>query len=200
MIASLDILIYTILGLVPGFLIDSILRLNIPAKKREATFAVYRFIILSCLNYAIWIWKIPYIYENIKAIPLQSILIWGLVILFLSPVILGLIIIKSAKWEPVQKALEFLGWKITDSIPSAWDFKFFQKEKCFVIITLTDGEIIYGKFGDQSFASDYEEQDIYIEKLYTYDPDSKNPAWIEVQNSDGILISKGKIKYIEFIK
>ena len=65
-------------------------------------------------------------------------------------------------------------------------------------MTLVDGSVIYGLFSYASFASsDPEERDLFIEKVYSVD---KSGRMCEKAEIEGLYISKGQIKIIEFLK
>ena len=98
----------------------------------------------------------------------------------------------------VEKIFEKLKIKSIHHIPTSWDYCFSEQKSLWVIITLKSGKIIYGLFGENSFASsDPYERDIYIEKIYNVD---KNMKWVDNEGrSEGIYIAKEEIDTIEFL-
>ena len=200
MLSSFEMLFYTLVFIVPGFIMYCAVSTIVPKKKEEANVSFIRFLLFSCINYAIWSWLIYYIAKNDLAEenPLIASLIWGFIIL-ISPLIIGLVIGINSRKETIRKILQAVGYNPIHPIPTAWDFKFCNiTEGSWVIVTLKDDSIVAGLFGKDSFASsDYEERDIYIERVYRIQADG---TWVEVQRSEGILICNKQIKHIEFFK
>jgi hypothetical protein len=198
MVSNFDMLFYTLGFIVPGFVMDMIFRIFIPKKKLDVQNSLFRFIYLSCLNYAIWSWAIFIIYKSgfIEAHKIWSAVIWAIIILF-SPVIIGLLAAKQSDKGWAKKVLNPLGFNTIHPTPSAWDYKFSKiNDKKWVLITLIDGSTIAGVFAYDSFASsDIDERDVYIEKIYKI---NDNGCWNEVERSDGILVKCNQIKTIEF--
>lgn len=81
--------------------------------------------------------------------------------------------------------------------PTAWDYKFASRKTEWIIVTLKNGEQIFGWFGKQSIASsEKNERDIYIEKVYTVDMGTG--IWMPTPNS--LLIKQDQIEYLEFFE
>ena len=79
---------------------------------------------------------------------------------------------------------------------TAWDYYFSKPKASWTIITLKSGRTIYGKYDLDSYASsDFEQKDIYIEKVYIL---NNEKTWIPVERSAGILVFKDDIETIEF--
>lgn len=126
---------------------------------------------------------------------LGTLLLWfGFV--FLGPVLIGLLLGIDAKRETSRRLLlRILGFNVTHSIPTAWDWKFANMEEQWVLVTLKDGSKIAGWCGIDSFmSSDPSERDLYIEYIYDLD---ENDNWIETEDKS-VLISPGEISTIEF--
>lgn len=80
--------------------------------------------------------------------------------------------------------------------PSAWDYFFDRTPPLFVLVTLSDGSTVTGRFGSRSFAAPGRgERDLYLESVYTVTNDG---AWTEVPWTAGIWIAGKEITHIEF--
>jgi hypothetical protein len=124
-------------------------------------------------------------------------LIW-LLLIFVSPVIMGAIWGLLNKFRIIEKMLGKFGVTAINPVPTSWDYKFIRvKEPVWILVTLKDSSYIAGYWGNESFASsDPNVKDIYIEKVYKVP--LKGP-WIPTSvNNDGILIATDQIKTIEF--
>jgi hypothetical protein len=196
-IASLDIVYYTALFVLPGFVIKGIIGSLTPLK-RSSDSAFF----LSCLGYSIvncatWSWA----YVLAQSLQLFCLpLYWGVLVIITlagAAVIAGIVVaIKQSRIIP--KTLNRFGVKTIDSTPTAWDYCFSSQEASWVIITLVGGDVICGHYSSDSFASsDYNERDIYIEKVYALD---ETDTWIENAKSKGVYLSYGSIRTIEFLK
>lgn len=193
MLSTWETVLYTTVAIIPGFLIDSIIRTKIPMQKRTASFSIFSFISLSALNYFLWAWKIPALLRETDRTS-ASFIYWCIGIVFISPLLLGFIINYLQDFEIIKRGLKRIRFKTTNLAPSAWDYKFYnlnQKGSRYIIVTLTDDTVIYGAYGLHSYSSN-QSQDLYIEKIY------KGNKWEQVERSDGILITNNQIKHIEF--
>ncbi len=121
----------------------------------------------------------------------------------MSITIVGAVIIATfigiiRKIELVKRILLKLNISISNPIPTAWDYCFSkQNEGIWIIVTLKNGKEIYGLFDCNSFASsDYEERDLYIEKVYDINDDMN---WNDNPQSKEMLICKDEIETIEFL-
>lgn len=198
MIDGFEVVFYTLLFIVPGFILYITFSMMIPSKSEDFQLTAIRFLTFSCINYALWSWLIFLLNETKSTINNEIIkaFLWFMII-FISPIFIGLIIGYYRKKEVVRKLLQKLGFNPIHSIPTSWDYKFSKtKSAVWIIVTLDDGSVVPGKFSTSSFASsDSVERDIYIERVYKITDDGE---WIAVERSDGILIKGDCIKYIEF--
>jgi hypothetical protein len=193
-----DTLFYTLAFIVPGFVMQSTFSIFVPRKAEESQRSFLRFVYFSCINYSIWSWLIYLIIKTnfSKFHPIKTALIWSIIIFF-SPIVLGLIAGYCSNKEVIRKCLQRMGLNPIHVIPSSWDYKFSKISKpTWVLVTLKDGSMIAGVFWSNSFASsDKDERDLYIEKIYKI-PDEG--PWQPISNNDGILINRDQIKHIEF--
>ena len=198
-IDSFNTLFYILAFVVPGFIFDSITRKLLPQGQHDTQSSFLRFLTASCVNYGLWSWLIFWLYQTkyYTSHPLRTGLIW-LLLIFISPLIMGIIWGLLNKRRIIEKTLGKFGITTVNPVPTSWDYKFSKiNEPVWVLVTLKDGSFIAGYWGYESFASsDGNIKDVYIEKVYKIT--SKGP-WIPTSNNnDGILIATDQIKTIEF--
>jgi hypothetical protein len=197
--STFNAVIYTVCFLVPGFLMDVTVSRFFYKKSEQVPLILLRFLTFSCLNYAVWIF--PYLLFRDRIVlenPVVLAVIF-LVVIFISPLFLGLIFGLANQQQLVEQGLAILGFRTLSGFPSAWDYKFGRiNEPLWVLVTLKDGSQVAGAFGKNSFASsESSERDLYLERVYRFSED--NP-WQPVTKTSGILIKAEEIRYIEFWK
>ena len=195
-IDSFEVLFYTCIFLLPGFIIKSIMDTLVPPVKHNDTKYFFSCLLYSVVNCAVWSWaylllnKISEEHPTIYWISLLATTVVGATLL---AILIG-----------VVKQKGFIEWLFAKmrvnknhSVPTAWDYYFSKQEESWIIVTLKNGKTIYGKFSEHSFASsDTEERDLYIEKTYNIKEDM---TWVEDDKSKGILVAKDEIETIEFL-
>ena len=193
-ISSIDVVIYTVFFLIPGFVTAEVKNTIIPGKRRSEAEKTLVYLGYSVFNFGCWFWAIQLLNNRfINKTPLY----WGLLILitlasgFVTGCVLGVI----KRLNPINKILNKLKIPIERPIPTAWEYVFSRmKEGKLVTVSLDDGTYVRGAFYNKSFASsDLEKMDIYLEEAYMLNDDEK---WIRVKGSEGIWISAGAIKWI----
>ena len=195
-IDSFEVLFYTCIFLLPGFIIKSIMDTLVLPVKHNDTKYFFSCLLYSVVNCAVWSWaylllnKISEEHPTIYWISLLATTVVGATLL---AILIG-----------VVKQKGFIEWLFAKmrvnknhSVPTAWDYYFSKQEESWIIVTLKNGKTIYGKFSEHSFASsDTEERDLYIEKTYNIKEDM---TWVEDDKSKGILVAKDEIETIEFL-
>lgn len=196
---NFDVLFYTLAFIVPGFIIDSTISMLIPRTTDKQHVALLRFLSLSCLNYGLYSWLV-YLVLHLQFFTNS---VWWTAtawffIIFLSPAIFGLIVGQFQEKEITRKILQGLGFRPIHNIPTAWDYKFSKTSSAtWVIVTLSDGSTVAGRYGSKSFASSqFGERDLYLEKVYKIVEDG---AWEEADRANGILLKETAIQHIEFL-
>lgn len=198
-IESLDVVLYTAVFILPGFIMCSIIDALNPEKKRLEGQILLRCLLLSIFSDAClsWYYSLMIKWENLREI---EALYWIVLVLgasFLSSLLAFAIALIKQK-ELIYRLLRKIGLNVVHPIQTAWDYVFSEEVPQFVIVTLAGDEKVYGWYSSQSFtSSDFEERDMYIEKTYTVGDDG---IWNEDNESCGIYISKDQIKFIEFKK
>lgn len=209
MVSSIDVIFYTLVAFLPGYIIDSVIRLTIPLQARKASFVIYRFIFLSLLNYLISLplfWSCFYsrcFADNqflklnssfFLLFPLRS-LSYGLLILIFLPLFLGnLIVVFYRKRGRIIGLLHFFGIDLSSLPATAWDYVFHDICETFVIITLKNGNVVYGYLSVDAFISSSQNgQDIFVPVIY-------DKTWTLLPECKGIWIPGTEIQHIEFKK
>lgn len=114
------------------------------------------------------------------------------------PALLGLFFAKTAASRFANGFLRKLSMPGTHPVARAYDHAFAQHTgPCFVILTFSDGVVIYGYFGEQSLAAtDPDRSDIYLERVYSL---TDKGAWVEADPARGVWVSLAGLRLIEFI-
>ena len=193
-ISTYEAVIYTVMFLVPGFIIDEIVATLMPMKIYSDAAKTLKYIVF---NLTVWIWLFYLVKVNVDN---STVGYWVLLVLclLLTSLISGVVIGLIRKFELLRKMFARFNINIMHPVPKAWDYKFskIQVEK-WVIITLENDKHIYGKFGYASLASsEKDERDIFLEEIYTLDEEEQ---WVKKERTDGVWIKASNIKIIEFI-
>lgn len=196
---SFDAVFFTAGFLVPGFIWAAVLSMLVPRMSVKAESRAFEFLTLSCINHGLWSWALVWIFRGgmIDRQPFWSGL-FLFVIIFVSPICLGLLSGRAQQKEWVARQLRMLGFRPIHSIPTAWDWQFGREKPYWVIVTLKNGSRHYGQFGPGSFAgSDPERRDLYLEATYRL---LETGEWAPEEDTGGILILADQIATIEFRK
>lgn len=194
-IASLDIVFYTAIFVLPGFIINSIIGyINPPPKSKDSIF------LLKCIGYSliscsVWCW----LYLIVIKSDINPVGRWLLLftISLLGSSLVGFFIAVIKQHQIIDRMLWKIKVRTIHTTPTAWDYIFSKQESGFVIVTLIDDQKLYGWYSAHSFtSSDQDERDIFIEKAYIFD----GKKWEIDNQSLGFYIAKDQIKVIEFKK
>ncbi len=197
LIESFDVVFYTAIFVLPGFIINGIILAFNPTKKVSEGVLLLKCLLYSIVHCALWSWMYKLIFGIASKYPKMY---WFVLVLttIIAASILAVIISLIQQNQVIRKMLAFFKINIQHSIPTAWDYCFSRNKSNWLIVTLVDGSTIYGWFSTESFSSsDTEERDLYVEKIYSIDD---NNTWIENESNEGIYIPKEQIKTIEFLK
>lgn len=125
--------------------------------------------------------------------------LWIFGVVFILPILLGLIFSKIVELEPLQNILDKIGLSIAGRTSQSWDYFFEKNKACWMIIYLETGEKIGGIFGQKSFVSlTPNPKDIYLEAAYEVKEDGTFGSILG--DSFGVWVNGDKIKKIEFFK
>lgn len=197
--SSYTALIIVLLFVVPGFIIDSVLRRFIPLKNNNSESTYLRLLIFSCYHYGLYAIPIYYVFVSKLYNSSPTIIISSfLFIIFGSPLIIGflIVIIRSKNYH--EWFVKKFNVKPIKSISVAWDYFFSKTETIFATVYFKDATVVNGKFGASSYASSISsERDLYLECIYEVD---ENGNWEVKQGSQGMLIKAEEIKAVEFFE
>jgi hypothetical protein len=196
-ISTYEVVIYTGIFLVPGFIIDEIVTTLKPIKVYSDSVKALRYIGYSVFNLTVWFW----LFYLIKT-AVDNSSVWYFLLLELSllatSAISGVVIGLIRKFELLRKLFARFDINILHPVPTAWDYKFSEiyTEK-WVIVTLENDKHVYGKFGYASLASsEKDERDIFLEEIWSLGEDDN---WKKRERTDGVWIKATNIKMIEFL-
>lgn len=116
-------------------------------------------------------------------------IIAALLVLFVTPIAwpIALVAIFKSKW---------LAKRIQIPYPTAWDAFFDPRKPAFLLIHLTNGSLLGGYWGGNSYAGSYpNDGDIYLEAVYRVD--AAGTFGDPVRNTLGVLLRKDQYTYIE---
>ncbi len=157
-IFNVDKLILFFLFFIPGFISIKLYSLIVSTEKNDFSKAILEVVSYSALNYAFFS---PLFYLIFKYSFDKSHEILFSIFLFIVILIAPIGWTFLFRWLPSTKVYSkyFL-----DPNKSAWDYKFSQKQGCWVTVHLKDGRKLGGKFGKNSFASSFpRKKELYIE-------------------------------------
>ena len=194
---SFEVVFFTAGFLVPGFVWSAVLSMLMPAGTRSKDSRFVEFLTLSCINHGLWSWALFPVFKTgfLERQPWWSgAILFGVV--FVSPVLLGVLTGWLQQNEAVGKFLGWLGLRSVHPIPSAWDWHFGRLKPYWVVVTMKDGSRVRGLFHSRSFAgSDPERRDLYLEAQYRL---LETGEWGPVEDTGGVLVMGGEIAAIEF--
>ena len=198
---TLEMVLYTAIFIVPGFVMAQIIDSINPKAKTEYGYHAIRCFYLSLIADISGCW-IVCLLRNIKdSIPAQLywIFLCSSMMLFSSVVAVLLGSLKHSQlW---RRILSKLGIYSSHTIPYAWDYAFEQKDFFYVYITLIDGAQIYGLYYFNSFASsEPDDRDIFLEKVFDVTTENDIVELKERINTKGMLTRGNQISSIEFLK
>ncbi len=188
-----DKLLIFICFVIPGFVSLKIYGLLQPSAHKESENQLIDAVSYSCINYALLFLPI-YMVEKFQiqsTYPIIYILFYTFVLL-LAPVLWASILIKLRKTKFFQRAMPH---------PTArtWDYVFGQGKPYWIIVTLTDGKQIAGRYDTSSFASSSPApEQLYLEEAWTINDDGGFER--KRTKTAGIMILAPDIATIEFFQ
>lgn len=184
--------------IVPGFIIYVVKSKFTTGRIRTGPDIFIYYLFYSAVNYTLFGWIIYFIIftDVLYDYPIIKYISWS-IILFASPVFIGIIIGIADKHQWFNRILRCIGINPIHSVPTAWDYCFgSMKFPHWIIVTLKDGTKIYGYFGAKSIASSSDnERDLVLEQMFKIDA---NNSWEALKEGHGVLITKEQISYVEF--
>jgi len=196
-IDTVDAVLVALAFLVPGFILSAVLAMTFRRRSNSAADLTLQYLTFSCINHGFWSWLIVLMVQGnwLEESP-KSFAVLAFAIVFVSPVIIGLLASRMGRKERVQQILSAFGFMVHRFIPTSWDFTFEKERPSWIIVRLKDGSSVYGFFGNQSFAGDDpDERDLFIEAVFI---PKDGGHWQPVADTGGILIKASEIATIEF--
>jgi hypothetical protein len=161
-----------------------------PARALEWTNAVVQGLFYSAVNFAL-------------SLPVLGILVFGydplqhpgryltaaLLVFLVGPVLWPFVLVRIFKSKAVAQ-------KIQIPYPTAWDYFFDRREPAFLLVHLTDGSLIGGYWGGESYAGSFpNDGDVYIQAVYRVSDDGSFGE--QVAGTRGVLLRKEQYSFIE---
>ena len=187
--------------ILPGFIISKLVNLFVPTEEQAFPYRVFEYAIYTLINFSIW-HNLIKAASNIPHVPvnLEITVFSQIIIIFIGPIIIGLMWGVTLRKGFLQRSISFLGFgQVTSMIPP-WDGKFssIYEEAEWLLVTLKDGEKICGYFASQSSAATAKKgRDLFIENVYEYREDDH---WLPIPVNTGVYIPGDQIKHIRFYK
>lgn len=194
---SFEVVFFTAGFLVPGFVWSAVLSMLMPAGTKSRDTRFVEFLTLSCINHGLWSWALFPIFKTgfLERQPWWSGLILFCIV-FVSPIVLGILSGWLQQKEAIGKFLRWLGLRSLHPVPCAWDWHFGRLKPYWVMVTMRDGSQVHGLFHSRSFAgSDPERRDLYLEAQYRL---LETGEWAPVEDTGGVLVMGSEIAVIEF--
>jgi len=169
---SIQAVIVIALFLMPGFIARTVLASIYPTSEPSEARLGLAAVTLSCVNYGIWSWLVILSWQKHWYKSDGFLAFLALLILFLSPVVGTLAVVKLMQTSAFRSVRETFG--IRHPAPKAWDYFFGRGAACWIIATLKSGRVIGGYYGNESFASSFpHEEDLYLELLCDMTPEGR---------------------------
>ncbi|AIV05950.1 hypothetical protein HYO55_15030 [Vibrio parahaemolyticus] len=192
---DIDKLQLFIMFVIPGFISIKTYELLYPSQLRDSSKQIVDAITYSCINYAILYWFIDAIESqtgegSFKAVHPNLYLLFYVFVLLVFPVILAFL------WKALRESETFKA-NLHHPTQKPWDY-FFSQGKCFwVKVTLKDGSVIGGYYGENSFASSAPaEEQLYLEQTWKLNENGGFER--KVNATAGVIILTSEISHIEF--
>ena len=196
-IDSFDVVFYTAIFVLPGFIVSNIIDSINPPKKHNDSVYFLKCLMFSLINCAVWSWLYKIVLES-KELSLWCHWILLVAISVVGSAMIGFVVAIFKKLQIVKLIFSLFKINTIHSTPTAWDYLFSKPDSRLVVITLMDDSKLCGWYSSDSFtSSDSEERDIYVEIAYRILDDGK---LVIKPESQGFYVPKGQIKYIELIK
>ncbi len=192
MIDSFDMVIYTGLFLLPGFIIHGTIKLFNPLPQENIFQTTLRNLLYSILCVSICsILILPIVADGLQNFDILLVL----AILIIASIILGFILAWFRKRTLIRWLFSKLNLMVFHPDPTSWDYVFNHiKDERIIVVTLKNGDIIKGRYSNKSFTSTEPlERDIFLEKCLIYNQK-------ECNNNEGILIKADVVQTVQFFK
>jgi len=178
---------------IPGFISIKIYDLLVPGELRDFSKSIFEAVAYSAINFALLSWILIVIqHYDLYNTHIVWFYILQVFVMFIGPIIWPIVFIRASDWKPIAK-------RIIHPIQKPWDWVFLKRKSRWVIIHLTNGNAIGGKYASKSFSSSFPaEEQIFLEEVWKLD---SNGVFIKpIKRSAGIIVLGKEISSIEFFK
>lgn len=175
---------------IPGFISLKAYQLLFPSAMRSSQSQLIDAIAYSSVNYAILIVPIFFI-QSSNLSKNYSFLYWSfyIFVFFIAPIIWVVL------WK-VLRTKEFFQKNAVHPTERPWDFVFSQRKMYWIRVTLKSGEIIGGRFANNSFASSNPApEQLYLEERWLLNEDGSFDR--PKNQSAGVIILSSEISHVE---
>lgn len=190
---EIDKLVLFIAFVIPGFISLKVYNLISYGNKIKSSDSIVDAVAYSSINYAILF--MPIWLMETSSTRSECPVSYGLfyfMVLFVFPIIWALL------WHHLRKSDLFQN-KMMHPTLKPWDFVFSQRRPYWIKVTLKNGTVIAGKYGEKSFTSSHpEEEQIYLEETWLLNNEGgfNRPK----ERTSGIIIMSSEILYVELLK
>ncbi|MEX2430401.1 MAG: DUF6338 family protein [Dehalococcoidia bacterium] len=180
-----------ILAVFPGLVSTAIYRLLMPARAVEWGNAVLQGLFYSTVNAALGLPVLLFLIVGYDPLtnPLRYSVaaIW---LLLVAPILWTLLLIGVFRIPTVAQRIQI-------PYPTAWDAYFNRRQRGFILVHLSNGELLGGYWGPNSYAGAFpNDGDLYLEAVYQIDDAGKFAD--PIAYTRGVLLRKDAYSYLEF--
>lgn len=183
-------LILFIAFVIPGFISIKYYELIYPGTERGSSDRLIDAISYSSINYALLIFPIISVESvNIKQSHPFLYYIFYIIVFLIAPILWVLL------WRYIRTS-DYFQKNAPHPIFKAWDYVFSQRKPYWVKVTLKNGTVVAGLYGQRSFASSAPAQEqIYLEQAWIINANGgfERPK----NNTAGVIILSSEISHIE---
>ncbi len=174
----------------PGLISTTVYRLAMPARTLDWGSAVLQGLFYSAVNFVLGLPLLYLLVIGHDPIKEQGRYITAaILLLFVTPILWPLVL----RWIFKSKAV---AQRIQIPYPTAWDAFFDQREPAFLLVHLTNGRLLGGYWGTNSYAGSFpNDGDIYLEAVYSVDKSGKFGQ--PIPGTRGVLLRSDQYTYIE---
>lgn len=179
-----------VLVVFPGLISTTIYRLVMPARALDWGNALIQGLFYSAVNFVLGLpllfWLV-FGYDPLAHPVRYSIA--AILLLFVTPIAWPLVLISIFKSKRLASRVQI-------PYPTAWDFFFDQREPGFLLVHLTNGKLLGGYWGTDSYAGSFpNDGDIYLEAVYSVNEGGEFGE--PIANTRGVLLRKEQYSYVE---
>ncbi len=175
--------------LIPGVVIDFMLRNLTCARLDKSMYRLLNMAFFSVINFAVWGWMFPFIPKDV---------VWfKVLVLILTSAITGIIACYLVKWNIFCLVFSTLGFNPRQEPATAWEKLSISDSTSYVVVHLKSGASYRALLSEYSAVSDdIDHLDLFLEKVFIYDGEQ----WLPVDGNAGVYIPYTEIESVEFVE